>query len=109
MVLCIIFLFYHISSMVGVSSEKYILSTGLYTARLELATPIHLPDKLYSFRALAFELFGSKFRHLVYKPGGGEFDPHKMHLHYIRSTGTGSSCVLYNMYFSGERSITDEI
>ena len=37
---------------------------------------IHHLDKLGSNQALAFELFSSKARHLVFKPRGCEFGPH---------------------------------
>ena len=45
-----------------------------------ISDAIHHLDKLGSNQALAFELFNSKARHLVFKPRGCEFEPHATHL-----------------------------
>ena len=72
---------------------------------------IHRLDKLGSNQALVFGLFSSKARHLSFKPRGCEFEPHLMHASLLTSLCRyqESLCPVEHMYFSDEKSITDEI
>ena len=47
---------------------------------------IHHLDKLGSNQALAFDLFTSKARHLVFKPRGFDFEPHPTKTYSVSCT-----------------------